>query len=112
MSDPTGDPSAQDRLAHQVQQAERAAEHGEAPERTEAHEHDHPAAHGPRTALGRVVRWDADDEQGAVVVDGLEAEVVVPPGVAAALTAGELVEVRYEHVEHHWVAREVTPTDA
>jgi hypothetical protein len=106
------EPTAQERLAHQVEQAERAAEHGEDAAGPAPHEHDHATAHGPRTALGRVVRWDGDDEQGAVVVDGLEAEIVVPPGVASALTAGELVQVRYEHVEHHWVAREVTPTDA
>ncbi|HEU4675983.1 MAG TPA: hypothetical protein VFS29_08345 [Motilibacteraceae bacterium] len=106
------EPTAEERLAHQVQQAERAAEHGGTPAAGDPHGHDHPASHGEHTSLGRVVRWDADDEQGAVVVDGLEAEIAVPPGVASALTAGELVEVRYEHVEHHWVAREVTPTDA
>ncbi|MGN6245837.1 MAG: hypothetical protein ACTHQ3_19480 [Motilibacteraceae bacterium] len=106
------DPTAQDRLAHQVEQAERAAEHGRAPGSADLHEHDHAASHGEHTSLGRVVRWDGDEEQGAVVVDGLDSEIVVPPGVTSALTAGELVEVRYEHLEHHWVARAVTPTDA
>lgn len=106
------EPTAQDRLAHQVERAERAAEHGQAPGGSDRHEHDHPASHGEHTSLGRVVRWDGDDEQGAVVVDGLESEIAVPPGVASALTAGELVRVRYAHVEHHWVASEVTPTDA
>lgn len=106
------EPSAEERLAHQVRQAERAAEHGAPPAAGDPHEHDHAAAHGPHASLGRVVRWDADDERGAVVVDGLEAEITVPPGVATALTAGELVEVRYQHVEHHWVATQVTPTDA
>lgn len=69
-------------------------------------------------ALGRVVRWDADDDHGAVVVDGLPAEVRVPAGVAETpagrdLRPGELVEIEYEAVTGGgYRALRVCPTDA
>ena len=69
-------------------------------------------------ALGRVVSWDADDDNGAVVVDGLPAEVRVPPGVVETpggrdLQPGELVEIEYEALTGGgFRAVRVCPTDA
>lgn len=49
-------------------------------------------------ATGRVVRWDAGVDAGAIVVDGVPAEILVDPGVAAAdLQPGSLVELRWRH---------------
>jgi len=54
--------------------------------------------------LGRVARWDSDPDRdadlGAVIVDGLPAEVRVPQGVVETpdgrdLQPGELVEIEY-----------------
>jgi len=54
-------------------------------------------AHG----YGRVVRWDAHERRGAVVVEGAPAEVLVEASAVeapgGALEVGELVEVEYEH---------------
>lgn len=48
--------------------------------------------------VGRVVRWDAAADSGAVVVDGVPAEVLVPPGATAEeLAPGDIVELRWRH---------------
>ncbi|RZS89646.1 hypothetical protein EV189_1417 [Motilibacter rhizosphaerae] len=75
------------------------------------------AAHR-RSGTGRVVRWDAHGRTGAVVVDGVPAEVEVPgsavdaPG-GRALEVGELVEVVFEPSEDGpaYVAVRACPTD-
>lgn len=62
--------------------------------------------------------WDSDHDSGAVVVDGLPAEIRVPPGVVATddgrdLQPGELVEIDYDQVAGGgYRARKVCPTDA
>ena len=67
--------------------------------------------------LGRVVRWDSDDDSGGVVVDGLPAEVRVPTGVVETpdgrdLQPGELVEIEYEPAAGGgYRATRVCPTD-
>jgi hypothetical protein len=69
-------------------------------------------------AFGRVVSWDSDDDSGAVVVDGLPAEVRVPSGAAQTadgrdLQPGELVEIEYSQVTGGgFRAERVCPTDA
>ena len=69
-------------------------------------------------AFGRVVSWDSDDDSGAVVVDGLPAEVRVPSGAAETadgrdLQPGELVELEYSEVAGGgFRAERVCPTDA
>jgi hypothetical protein len=61
---------------------------------------------------GRVVRWDAEAEIGAAVVDDLAAEVRIDAGVAAReLQPGELVELHVVHGEHGWSATHVAPVD-
>ena len=70
-----------------------------------------------RHATGRVVRWDAHGESGAVVVLGLAAEITVPASAVEAnpgraLEPGELVEVTYAESEHGLLASRVCPTDA
>jgi hypothetical protein len=55
-------------------------------------------AHG----FGRVVRWDAHEGHGAVVVEGTAAEIEVDASAVDApggrvLEVGELVEVEYAH---------------
>jgi cold shock CspA family protein len=55
-------------------------------------------AHG----YGRVVRWDASEGRGAVVIEGAAAEILVDAAAVDApggrgLEVGELVEVEYRH---------------
>ena len=67
---------------------------------------------------GRVVSWDSDEDSGAVVVEGLPAEIRVPQGVAETpdsrdLQPGELVEIEYVQVPGGgFRAVRVCPTDA
>ena len=68
--------------------------------------------------MGRVVRWDASSGTGAVVVEGLPAEVRVPAGAVETpgdreLMPGELVEIEYEQPAGGagYRARRVRPTD-
>ena len=69
-----------------------------------------------RAGQGRIVRWDAADGQGALVVQGEPAEVrfaaaaVQAPG-GRALEPGELVEVEYASGDRGLVASRVCPTD-
>ena len=72
-------------------------------------------AHG----VGRVVRWDAPTGTGAVVVEGLPAEVRVDEQAVEApgdrdLEPGELVELDYERDRGGpgYRAVRVCPTDA
>ncbi|MDP9416654.1 MAG: hypothetical protein M3P48_02220 [Actinomycetota bacterium] len=68
--------------------------------------------------VGRVVRWDADDGTGSVVVDGLPAEIVADADAVEVpgdrgLHPGELVEVEFEQtVGGGYRAVRVCPTDA
>ena len=61
---------------------------------------------------GRVVRWDAEAEDGAAVVDDLAAEVRIDTGLAQReLQPGELVELHVRRDEHGWHATHVVPVD-
>ena len=68
--------------------------------------------------VGRVVRWDAHAGTGAVVVEGLPAEISVAAGVVDGpeerdLQPGELVELTWEHSPDGPLrATRVCPTDA
>ena len=72
-------------------------------------------AHG----MGRMVRWDASARVGALVVEGLPAEVRVDEEAVDSpgdrdLEPGELVEVQYERdrAGAGYRAVRVCPTDA
>lgn len=74
-------------------------------------------AGGARTGNGRVVRWDADDGSGAVVVPGEAAEVSVTAAAVEApggrgLQVGEMVQVTYADAGHGLVATRACPTDS
>ncbi len=68
--------------------------------------------------VGRVVRWDVDDGTGAVVVDGVPAEIVVAADAVEApaargLQPGELVEIEYARAaDSPYRAVRVCPTDS
>ena len=61
---------------------------------------------------GRVVRWDAEAEDGAAVVDDLAGEVRIDTGLAQReLQPGELVELHVVRDEHGWHATHVAVVD-
>jgi hypothetical protein len=69
--------------------------------------------------MGRVVRWDVRAGTGAVVVRGLQAEVLIDEDAVETaderdLRPGELVEIEYERAADGpgYVALRVCPTDA
>lgn len=70
------------------------------------------------SGVGRVVRWDVHAGTGAVVIEGLAAEVGIDEDVVEApggrdLEPGELVEVEYERSADGpaYRALRVCPTD-
>jgi archaellum component FlaG (FlaF/FlaG flagellin family) len=66
--------------------------------------------------VGRIVRWDEVTGSGAVVVEGLAAEIAVDLSVVdvpgdRGLQPGELVEVVFEATGAGYTAARVCPAD-